>query len=67
MPTSGLELERKAELKAEHEAYLRAHPEVPRLLNDFVSSCLVQQPNDVFEFAREYFATLQPRTMGDAQ
>jgi hypothetical protein len=68
MPVGGLELERKAELKAEHEGYLRAHPEVPQLLNDFVSSCLVQQPNDVFEFAREYFSTVQPRTSrGGAQ
>lgn len=55
------ELDRKAEIKAEHEAYLREHPEVPQLLNDFLSSCLVRQPADVFEFARDYFSTVAPQ------
>jgi len=59
-----MEHERKAELKLEHEAYLKEHPEVPQMLNDFVSSCLVQQPADVFQFAREYFATIAPRSVG---
>ena len=56
-----MEQQRKAELKVEHEAYLRAHPEVPRLLNDFVTSCLVHQPIDVFDYAREFFSTVAPR------
>jgi guanylate kinase len=56
-----MEQDRKAELKVEHEAYLRARPEINQLLNDFVTSCLVQQPNDIFEYARDYFATVAPR------
>lgn len=54
---SGLQEDRRAELRAENEEYLRQHPEVNQLLNDFVSSCLVQQPVDVFGFARDYFRT----------
>jgi hypothetical protein len=56
-----MEQQRSAELKVQHEEYLKAHPEVPRLLNDFVTSCLVHQPVDVFDHAREYFATVAPR------
>jgi len=28
---------------------------VKRLLNDYISACLVEQPVDVFDFARKYF------------
>jgi len=46
---------REAALKKEHSAYLEDHPEVKRLLNDFISASLIEQPPDVFHFAREYF------------
>lgn len=42
-------------MKKEHSAYLDEHPEVRRLLNDFVSQVLVEQPADVFHSAREFF------------
>jgi Ca2+-binding EF-hand superfamily protein len=46
---------REAALKKEHTAYLDEHPEVKRLLNDYVAAALVEQPADVFAFAREHF------------
>ena len=42
-------------MKREHNNYLEDHPEVRRLLNDFVSQALVEQPADVFAFARDFF------------
>jgi len=40
----------------ENNAYLEDHPEVKELLNDYISAALVEQPEDVFHFAREFFA-----------
>lgn len=45
-----------------HTEYLQKHPEIQRILNDFVSATLVEQPADVFDFARNHFAG----TKGDA-
>jgi hypothetical protein len=46
---------READIKQQHEQYLEDHPEVKGLLGDFISAALVEQPLDVFEFAREHF------------
>jgi len=45
-----------------HTEYLQKHPEIQRILNDFVSAALVEQPADVFDFARNHFSS----TKGDA-
>ena len=34
---------------------LAEHPEVRQILADFVSNCLVEQPVDVIEYARDHF------------
>ena len=39
----------------EHADYLQKHPEIQRILNDFVSAALVEMPVDVFDFARTHF------------
>ena len=39
----------------ENRAYLDDHPEVTQLLNDYISAALAEQPDDVFDFARQYF------------
>ena len=44
----------KSLIKA-HNAYLEDHPEAKKLLADFISSALVEQPVDVFDFARNHF------------
>ncbi|KAM9719363.1 ciliogenesis-associated TTC17-interacting protein [Menidia menidia] len=48
-------LDRKAELKAAHTSYLRQHPEIRALISDFLQFLLLRKPNDVFQFAKEYF------------
>ena len=51
---------RKLELKATNTAYLSSHPEVRSMLNDFMSSCLLDKPSDVYGFAKEFFAEMRP-------
>ncbi|KAK2822013.1 hypothetical protein Q5P01_022078 [Channa striata] len=58
-------LDRKEELKADHASYLRQHPEIRALISDFLQFLLLRKPQDVFQFAREYFlpfASRQPST-----
>ncbi len=43
------------ELKADHASYLRQHPEIRALTSDFLQFLLLRKPDDVFQFAREYF------------
>lgn len=43
------------ELKADHASYLRQHPEIRALISDFLQFLLLRKPDDVFQFAREYF------------
>ena len=43
-------------IEAQHAAYKEAHPEFTQLLADFVQTLLHQKPDDVFAFARTYFA-----------
>lgn len=45
------------ELKADHASYLRQHPEIRALISDFLQFLLLRKPEDVFQFAREYFLT----------
>jgi len=37
-------------------AYVERHPEINRILSDFVCAALVEQPTDLFEFARHHFS-----------
>ncbi|TKS80239.1 Ciliogenesis-associated TTC17-interacting protein [Collichthys lucidus] len=48
-------LDRKEELKADNASYLRQHPEIRALISDFLQFLLLRKPDDVFQFAREYF------------
>ncbi|XP_057712542.1 ciliogenesis-associated TTC17-interacting protein isoform X1 [Corythoichthys intestinalis] len=48
-------LDRKEELKADHASYLKANPEIRALISDFLQFLLLKKPDDVFQFAREYF------------
>lgn len=34
----------KHHIKEEHVSYLKNHPELRQILNDFLSSCLLEQP-----------------------
>ncbi|XP_070700895.1 ciliogenesis-associated TTC17-interacting protein [Pempheris klunzingeri] len=54
-------LDRKEELKADHASYLRHHPEIRALISDFLQFLLLRKPDDVFQFAREYFLPFASR------
>merc|ERR1719352_1236245 len=53
-----LELREEA-LRQEHTKYLEEHPELRQVLNDFMSSVLLHRPDQVFDFAREYFSAFK--------
>ncbi|XP_029970643.1 ciliogenesis-associated TTC17-interacting protein [Salarias fasciatus] len=48
-------LDRKEEIKADHAQYLQQHPEIRALISDFLQSLLLRKPDDVVQFAGEYF------------
>ena len=50
-------LDRKLELRALFERYLREHPDLRRLLADFLQAVLVWKPDDVSEFAENFFTS----------
>lgn len=50
-------LERKEALKADHFTYLREHPDAQALLADFMQFVLLRKPNDIIEFAGEFFSS----------
>lgn len=50
----------KEELMADHTLYLRQHPEIRALISDFLQFLLLRKPDDVFQFAREYFLPFAP-------
>ncbi|CDU20683.1 conserved Plasmodium protein, unknown function [Plasmodium yoelii] len=43
-------------LKNENYKYMEDHPEIKNLLNDFISSILLHAPEDIFQYANEYFS-----------
>mmetsp|Transcript_31753 Transcript_31753/g.36099 ORF Transcript_31753/g.36099 Transcript_31753/m.36099 type:complete len:302 (-) Transcript_31753:414-1319(-) len=49
-------IQRKQKLMENHGKYLDAHPELNEVLNDFTSSVLLHKPDDIFAYARKYFA-----------
>ena len=49
--------DRKLELRALFERYLREQPDVRRLLADFLQAVLVWKPEDVTEFADSFFTS----------
>ncbi|XP_053293700.1 ciliogenesis-associated TTC17-interacting protein [Pleuronectes platessa] len=48
-------LDRKEELKADHGSYFRKHPEIRAIISDFLQFLLLRKPDDVFQFAKDYF------------
>ncbi|KAF6718383.1 Ciliogenesis-associated TTC17-interacting protein [Oryzias melastigma] len=49
-------LERRKELKEEYALYLRQHPEIRALISDFMQLLLLRKPENVYQFAKEYFS-----------
>ena len=42
----------KGEIKKEHQDYMKKHPELREILNDFMSTVLLEKPKNVYEFAQ---------------
>jgi len=47
--------EKKVMLRLENEQYLRDHPELKRMLNQFFLKVLNERPDNVESFAAKYF------------
>ena len=45
----------KEEIKKEHVEYLQKHPEITEIMNDFVSSLLLEKPENIYVYAKDYF------------
>lgn len=50
--------DRNTTLCQENFQFLMDHPEVKRLLNDYLSNILLHKPDDVFKFTKDYFKFL---------
>ncbi|XP_028396250.1 ciliogenesis-associated TTC17-interacting protein-like [Dendronephthya gigantea] len=59
--------DRKEELVDDHNTYIRRHPEVKAILADFLQFLLMKKPDDIFDFAREFFVgmSLAPLDQSD--
>ena len=44
------------ELIDEHNTYIRRHPELQAILADFLQFLLLRKPDDIFDFAKDFFA-----------
>lgn len=44
--------------RAELRTYVREHPEIRKILQDFVANVLADKPEDLVAFAKEYFSSL---------
>lgn len=48
--------ERKEALKQSYAAYMEAHPEIKTLVSGFMTSLLLEKPQDVAAFAAKHFS-----------
>ena len=46
----------KEEIKLEHVEYMKSHPELRDILNDFISSLLLDKPENIYNYAKDYFS-----------
>jgi hypothetical protein len=47
----------QVEVRLANEKYLRDHPEIDRMLSDFVDTVLSERPTDILPFAVSYFTS----------
>ncbi len=43
------------DLEESYKSYLQNNPELRAILADFMQAVLIQKPDDVYQFARDYF------------
>ena len=49
-------LQVKDEVKKEHSSYIAKHPEIRQLLNDYLSTLLLEKPEDIYSYTQDYFS-----------
>ncbi|KAF4661084.1 hypothetical protein FOL47_006843 [Perkinsus chesapeaki] len=59
--------DKEEQLREAHEDYLKSHPELRQMLNDFIASALLQQPDDIFDFAKDYFTTFKKESNASSE
>lgn len=47
----------QAELKDDHNLYIRQHPELQALIADYLQFLLLRKPEDTIAFAADYFSS----------
>ena len=57
--------DRTTTLTKDNFMYLMSHPEVKRLLNDYLSNILLHKPDDVLKFTKDYFKFLSDKGESD--
>ncbi|VDM05189.1 unnamed protein product [Schistocephalus solidus] len=51
------------ELKSEYHLYFYDHPEFVDILKDFLQCILIDKPDDVLNYAADYFTTFSRRQL----
>lgn len=51
---------RRHELKVRYAGYVKKHPEIKTLLNDFMCAALLEKPDNIIHFGREHFLGVAP-------
>lgn len=46
----------KDQITEDHKKYLLSHPEIRQILQDFLSKLLLKKPENIYDFANEYFS-----------
>merc|ERR1712031_85598 len=52
--------ERKIHIMQNYKNYMVQHPELRQTLNDFITACLAERPDNIYKFARYWFANSLP-------
>lgn len=55
-------LQFQEELHESHRQYMEEHPSLKAILADFMQALLIQKPDDVYQFARDFFAPFSPHS-----
>lgn len=54
----------KQQIKTGHKEYIKEHPEIRQLVNDYFSALLLHKPDNVFSFSKDYFAYFNKQKEG---
>ena len=54
----------KTKSKKDHNEYIKQHPEIRQVLNDYFSNVLLHKPDNVYSFTKDYFAFFNKKKEG---